>query len=140
MDNYSLKFQIKWSDVDPNMHLRNSVYMDFTDQVRIKYFHVNGISLGDLRRMQIGPILFSVNTNFYKEILINEEVEVNYRLTKISEDGRKWEALHEIFKENGDLAATVTASGAWMDLVKRKTTIPPEELVQVFRKLESGES
>lgn len=139
MNSFSLKFQVKWSDVDPNMHLRNSVYMDFTDQVRIKFFHVNGISLLDFRRMHIGPILFSTTTNFRREILINEEVKVNCKLAMMTEDGRKWEILHEVFKENGELAATVIASGAWMDLTKRKLTTPPVEIVRIFDDLERVE-
>ncbi len=139
MKEFSLKFQVKWSDVDPNMHMRNSVYMDFTDQVRIKFFHVNGISLLSFKEMQIGPILFSTTTNFRKEVLINEEVKVNCKLSMMSEDGRKWAILHEVFKENGELAATVMASGAWMDLSKRKLTTPPESIVKLLEGLERVE-
>lgn len=140
MNQFHLKFQVKWSDVDPNMHLRNSVYMDFTDQVRIKFFHVNGISLLDFREMQIGPILFSTATNFRREILINEEIMVNCKMSSMSDDGRKWTVFHELYKENGELAATVEASGAWMDLAKRKLTTPPERIMKVFEGLERVEA
>lgn len=136
MNSFYLKFHVKWSDVDPNMHLRHSVYLDYTDQVRIKYFDTHGVSFLDFRQLQIGPILFSTKSDFRREVLLNEQVKVNCKLSMLSTDHRKWSVLHEIFKENGDLAATVTAKGAWMDLTKRKVIVPPERLIKIFERME----
>lgn len=136
MKTFHLDFHVKWSDVDPNMHLRHSVYLDYTDQVRIKYFDIHGVSFLDFRQMQIGPILFGTTSDFRREVLLNEQVKVNVKLSYLSPDHRKWSVLHEIFKQNGELAATVIANGAWMDLTKRKIIVPPEKLLKLLEGIE----
>lgn len=139
MNSFNLKFNIKWSDVDPNMHLRHSVYMDFSDQTRVKYFDSKGVSFLDFRDLQIGPILFSTTNQFYKEVLLNEQVTVNCKLAEVSPDFRKWTVVHEVFKENGDLAAKITANGAWFDLQKRKVVVPPENIQKTLNEMERSE-
>jgi len=139
MNSFSIKFNVKWSDVDPNMHLRHSVYMDFSDQTRIKYFDSKGVSFLDFRELQIGPILFSTTNQFYKEVLLNERVTVNCKLSEVSPDFRKWTIIHEIFKENSDLAAVITANGAWLDLRLRKIIAPPQNIIKTLNEMERVE-
>ena len=40
--------------------------------------------------------------------------------------------MHTIYKADGRVAATVTVDGAWLDLDRRKLTVPPAELVAGF--------
>ncbi|GAC1367540.1 MAG: hypothetical protein NVSMB30_02010 [Hymenobacter sp.] len=40
--------------------------------------------------------------------------------------------MHSIFKADDRVAATVTVDGAWLDLDRRKLTVPPAELVAAF--------
>ena len=39
---------------------------------------------------------------------------------------------HEVFNEAGKLSAIIKVYGAWIDLEKRKLTIPPQEAQQLF--------
>ena len=50
----------------------------------------------------------------------------------ILDNGRKWTRNNEIFKENGDLSATVISNGAFFSRETRKVITPPEE---IFKKI-----
>lgn len=125
-------FQIIWAQVDPNGHLRHSAYYDLAAQVRVNAFSAHNLNIKDLLRLGVGPILFREEARFYKELVLNEEVRVDLKISKAREDGYKWSIIHTFYKKDDSVAATVTVDGAWMDLQQRKVTVPPKEIVQAF--------
>ncbi|MTI22200.1 acyl-CoA thioesterase [Fulvivirga sp. RKSG066] len=135
MDNYKTTFEVKWAEVDPNMHLRHTAYLDFADQARIRFFRANGFSFNKLMQMGIGPIIFGTETDYRKEILLSETITIDCELLEQSSDGRKWKIKHDVYKEDGSHAATLTYRGAWMDIRARKLTAPPEEIVKLLDSL-----
>ena len=42
---------------------------------------------------------------------------------------------HQLFNEAGELSAEIKVYGAWIDLIKRKLTSPPDEFVKIFEDL-----
>lgn len=140
MNKYQKKFEVKWSDVDPNNHLRNTVYVDYTDHVRFSYFDSQGIDYKYIRKLGVGPIFFKVCTTFFKEVLLHETVTVNLKLLSLSDDGSRWAFEHEILKEDGRLAAKVEVQGAFLDLKTRKLTTPSQEMNEAVLKLERADT
>ena len=51
----------------------------------------------------------------------------------------RWTMMHEIWKNETVLAAVITVDGAWIDIVKRKLAIPPQELIDAFNKVRKAE-
>ena len=137
--NSMVRFEVKWADVDPNMHLRHTVYLDFTDQARVQLFAEHGIPFTSLRKMMLGPVIFGVASSFHKEVLLGESVGVDCKLLGMSEDFRKWHFRQHVYKENGEVAALVSTKGAWVDLMQRKLTIPHEKIIAVMEKVERSE-
>jgi acyl-CoA thioester hydrolase len=45
----------------------------------------------------------------------------------------------KFFREDGGLAARVSTLGGWLDLSKRKLTVPPEALAEALRLLQRAE-
>ncbi len=133
-------FKTKWADFDPNNHLRHSSYNDYAAECRVRFFHHYGLSLTEFHTLHIGPVLFQEHTNFYREISIGENLTVELLLKGVSENGERFKFTHNIFKENGVLAATIEVYGAWLDLVKRKLTIPPEKIMDIFNQLKKSDS
>jgi acyl-CoA thioester hydrolase len=43
--------------------------------------------------------------------------------------------VHTLYKADGRPAATITVDGAWLDLDRRKLTVPPPELTEAMRLL-----
>lgn len=142
MDKYSKSFLVKWSELDPNGHVRHSAYNDYAAQTRVSAFDDFGFGMEKLISVQVGPVLFREEVRFFKEIRMSETIEADLQLLKVRRDGSKWSILHNIYKSTGDLAATVIVEGAWLHLQKRKIVIPPEELkeaIMLYPKAENFE-
>ena len=133
---YKVEFATKWSDFDPNRHMRHTAYNDYAAEVRIRYFADNNFSIHQFTKHNIGPILFTEETSFRKEIHLGENITVNIKLSGISENFERWKIVHEVFNEVGKLSAIIKVYGAWIDLTKRKLIAPPKEAFAMFEKAE----
>ena len=140
MDKFSTTYRTRWADMDPNGHMRHSAYADYAADQRVVMLAQAGFDLKHFARLRIGPILFREETRFLKEIGIGEEIRVNSRLVQLREDGARWTIMHGIFKADGQLAATVSVDGAWLDLAQRKLTVPPAELTEMMRAMPAYEA
>jgi len=132
---FKVKFNTKWSDFDPNRHMRHTAYNDYAAELRVRFFQEHGLSMNEFAKLNIGPILFKEETSFYKEIHIGENIEVHMELEGVSKGIERWRFTHQIFNKDGVLAAEIKVYGAWIDLIKRKLTAPPAEFVKIFEDL-----
>jgi acyl-CoA thioester hydrolase len=140
MSSYSKKIEIRWSDIDPNFHLRHSVYYDFGAFVRISFMTENGLTPFIMQQQHIGPILFREECVFKKEIHFNDTVEVNIRLVKSTPDMSRWTMVHEVWKNGDTVSAIITIDGAWMNTELRKLAIPPESFQETFKQIPRAEN
>tara|TARA_B110000503_G_C7083365_1_gene386141 strand:- start:201 stop:647 length:447 start_codon:yes stop_codon:yes gene_type:complete len=129
---FKVTFPTKWSDFDPNRHMRHTAYNEYAAEVRIRYFAEHHFSIEEFTKHNIGPVLFTEETSFRKEIHIGEDISVNIKLSGLSENNERWKIVHEIFNEAGKLSAVIKVYGAWIDLTKRKLTVPPKEAQHLF--------
>ncbi len=132
MDKLRYKGQVMWSQVDANMHLRHSAYADFGAHARLVLMESMGFNARLMKQLHLGPILFREETIYRKEIQPNENIEVSSFLSKCRKDGSRWSIKHEIFKENGEIAAIINVDGAWMNVVLRKLDCLPQEYADIF--------
>ncbi|MEM9023493.1 MAG: acyl-CoA thioesterase [Bacteroidota bacterium] len=131
--------KIRWADIDHNQHVRHSAYYDYGAQCRISFFQANGFDMAYFAQHHIGPILFSEQCNFLRELTLGETVAINLRAGSLSGDGTKWTLYHELFKESGEKAAHLKVTGAWMNTALRKITAPPEGMAKAMHGLAAGE-
>lgn len=131
METFSQNILVRWADLDPNQHVRHSVYYDYGAQARMACLEHFGVGLGWLARQEIGPILFREEARFYRELKLGDELLINVLLAGHSQDQRKWSMRHEITR-GATLCATIDLDGAWFDLRKRKILVPPDELKEKF--------
>ena len=129
---FTVTFNTKWSDFDPNRHMRHTAYNDYAAEVRVRYFKEQNFSIEEFTKHNIGPILFTEETSFRKEIHLGENITVDIKLAGLSKNGERWKITHHIFNEAGKLAAIIKVYGAWIDLTKRKLTVPPKEAQFLF--------
>lgn len=139
MSIFSMPVQIRWSDLDPNFHLRHSVYYDWAAMCRMEFLLKNGLTPALMQRLQFGPIIFREEAVFRKEIKYGEEITINMLLVKGRKDYSRWTIAHEIKKGDGTVCAVVTIDGAWLNVAERKLFIPPAEVKEVFGKIEHGD-
>jgi acyl-CoA thioester hydrolase len=117
---YKVTFATKWSDFDPNRHMRHTAYNEYAAEARVRYFASQNFSINEFTKHNIGPILFEEYTSFRKEIHLGENISVNFKLSGISKNNERWKITHEIFNADGKLSAIIKVYGAWIDLEKRK--------------------
>ena len=140
MSIFELPLQIRWSDLDPNFHLRHSVYYDWAAMYRMEFLTRNGLTPALMQKMQFGPIIFREEAVFRKEIKYGEEISINMILVKGRRDFSRWTIAHEIRKADQTLCATVSIDGAWLNVAERKLFIPPDEVKTVFSQIPFGEN
>lgn len=138
MEIFRQPLTIRWADLDPNGHVRHSVYYDFGAQVRIAYLQQAGFDISWMTRHNIGPVLFREEAQFKRELHLGDSLLIDVRLAGLSEDRRKWSMRHRILRGD-ELCAILDLDGAWLDLRSRKLTPPPEELLVRFTALERTE-
>jgi acyl-CoA thioester hydrolase len=131
--------QVRWSDLDPNVHLRHSVYYDWGAFCRISFLEETGLSADVMRKLMIGPILFREECVFRKEVRLGDDVSINLEVTRARKDFSRWTIQHQIQKNGDTVAAVLTVDGAWLDVVKRKLTTPPSPVVETFSQMPVAE-
>lgn len=136
---FQVTFATKWADFDPNRHMRHTAYNDYAAEVRVRYFAKHNFTINKFTEFNLGPILFTEETSFRKEIHLGENITVNLKIQGLSENNERWKIIHEVFNEAGKLSAIIKVYGAWIDLTKRKLTIPPKEAQHLFDKAEKSE-
>ena len=124
--------EIRWADLDPNYHLRHSVYYDYGAYIRIHFFEEFGLSTGKMEELKFGPIVFREEAIFRKEIRMGDQLTIDLQLLKSRRDFSRWTIRHQLFKAPDILAATISLDGAWISTVLRKLAVPPTSLAEVF--------
>lgn len=125
--------QVRWSDLDPNFHLRHSVYYDWGAYCRVAYLESIGLDMKRLQELRTGPILFREECIFRKEIKTGDIVTIDMRVQKARRDFSRFTIRHEIRKNGDILSAVLTVDIAWMDVLARKLTALPEEDAQLLQ-------
>jgi acyl-CoA thioester hydrolase len=132
MEKYSVPLNIRWADIDANRHLRHSVYYDFAAAMRMNYLNSNGLTTEKLIEFQVGPILFREEAVFKREVKLEDKVELDVKMIKAMPDYSRWSLQHHFTKPDGTVCTILTVDGAWMDLVKRKLTVPNDFIQGIF--------
>ena len=129
---YTISFKTKWADFDANRHMRHTAYNDYAAETRVRYFESKNFSIDEFTKLNIGPILFHEETFFRKEIHMGEDILVDLKVAGLSKNYERWKITHQIFNSAGKLSAIINVTGAWLDLSKRKLTMPPKQANVLF--------
>ena len=125
---YEKEYDIRWVDLDPNGHMRHSAYLDYGAQIRLAAMADNGLSMGQMAKYGVGPVLFRESIDYHREIRGGETICVGTELTGISKNGKHWRMRHVIKKADGEVAAVIEVRGAWLDLKARRIAPAPDEV------------
>lgn len=135
METFILDVQVRWSDLDPNVHLRHSVYYDWGAFCRIAFLNEHQMTTELMQRLQIGPILFREECVFKREIRLGDKVTISLQVLRAKKDFSRWTIQHTVVKNDDTIAAILTVEGAWLDTAKRKLATPPAEVFSVFSQM-----
>ena len=127
MTNHEFKLPVllRWADLDPNFHLRHSVYYDFAATARVEFLAAHGVSTKLMIEQHFGPILFREEAIFKLEVRPGDSLFINVLVTKMRRDASRFSFRHELTRADGVLCAIMNVDGAWIDSQLRKLTVPP---------------
>lgn len=128
-------FTARWSDLDANRHLRNTLFSEFATHTRFRLLQAHGFSQAAFESLRFGPVMFREEIRYRREVLFGERITVNVLFAGLSDDGSQWRVRQEVRREDGKQAALLTIDGAWIHLDTRKLVPPPPELLEVIRGL-----
>jgi acyl-CoA thioester hydrolase len=140
MTHFQSQFAVRWSDLDPNYHVRHTQFSSYASETRIAFFVNSGLMPTYLQEHNVGPILFHEEIFYYNEVSLGDTVTVNCLVTSISENASKVKICNEIFSSSGKKSAVINSTTMWLDLTQRKIVKPPAKVVEVFNQLLSNES
>jgi acyl-CoA thioester hydrolase len=124
-ERFRRSIHLRWSDLDPNFHVRHSCYYDFGAQVRMQVLEGMGLTLEVMKEQGFGPVLFREECVFKREIRFGDKLALTVRVRRQRQDLSRWSFQHEFVREDGNVCAILTVDGAWMDMRTRKLTVPP---------------
>ncbi|OWW22213.1 acyl-CoA thioesterase [Noviherbaspirillum denitrificans] len=137
---YQYQYTVSWSDLDANVHMRNTGYLDYAAQTRFMYLKESGFTPADFKEAGIGPVIFSEQIAYHKEFHFLENFSVTMELGGLSEDGAKFIMVNRFYKADGRLAAEVATRGAWFNLADRRVGPPPQALNDALLRLPRTEN
>jgi acyl-CoA thioester hydrolase len=136
MARYVKRFDIRWSDLDMNGHMRNTAYSEYCIDVRVAFLQEHGFGFAEFGRRGFGPVILREEARYFREIGAGETFEVDYRLSGLAPDGSRWRVEHEMRKGDGQRSALLSLEGVWLDLATRRPIPPPADLLDAFLQLE----
>lgn len=122
--------------MDFNSHMRNTAYLDKAADVRQMFLAENGFPVEEFSRLKIGPVVMRDELEYYKEVGLQQRIDVTYALAGLAPDGSRFVLRHEFFRPDGALSARVTSTGGWLNLVERRLIAPPPALLAAMHALE----
>jgi acyl-CoA thioester hydrolase len=126
---------VRWSDLDANRHVRNTIFSEFATHARIRLLEAYGFSQTRFESLRFGPVMFREEIRYRRELVFGEDATVNVLFAGLSEDGSRWRVHQEVTRASGKVAASLTIDGAWIHLDRRKLVAPPPELLEVLQSL-----
>ena len=135
---YTKQFEIRWSDVDANRHLRNSAYIDYMSHTRMSFLMEHNLDQKQLAQRNLGPVAFYEHMYYFREVFPGKPVHVSLQMKGMSEDGMYFLFLHDFYDADGKNFARCEMMGSWIDLSTRKLTGLPDDLLSKFNTFEKS--
>lgn len=129
---YIKEFEIRWSDLDANLHLGNSKYIDFMSHTRMAFLIDNNLDLKHMQSHNLGPITLQEHIYYFKEVRPGATIRVSSEIFGFTPDGRFLKFEHNFYDVQGKNLANAQILFSWIDIKKRKIgAISPELLAKI---------
>ena len=126
---------MRWSDLDANRHVRNTIFSELATHTRFRLLEANGFPQSRFESLRFGPVMLREEIRYRRELRFGEEATVGVLFAGLSEDGSQWRVHQEVMRDDGKQAGILTIDGAWIGLDSRKLIAPPRELLDLLLSL-----
>jgi acyl-CoA thioester hydrolase len=139
MDIYEKLIEVRMDDIDLNGHLHNSRYLEYASHARASYFEESDFPVSRMYQAGMGPVMFSEVIEYRHELFLGQLVTLQVQIVGMNADASRWQILHTFLRPDGKQAASLTSSGAWVDLKAREVKAPPPEIRSLMDAIRSPE-
>jgi acyl-CoA thioester hydrolase len=129
---FTCPFEVRWSDVDGNRHVRNTAFSEYATHTRFRLLAAHGFDAARLEALRFGPVMMREETRYRRELHLGDRVTVTVRCSGLSADASHWRVHQEVLRDDGKEAAVLTIVGGWIHLDSRKLIVPPPELAAIL--------
>ena len=129
-------YQVRWSDVDANGHMRNTAYSEYATDVRIAFFGEAGFGWRRFEELGLAPVLLREEIDYRREAGLGDRVRVTVQAVGLSPDGARWKLRSLLAGDGGEALALVSVLGGFIHLADRRLVVPPPELAAALARLE----
>lgn len=129
-------YQVRWSDVDANGHMRNTAYSECATDARIAFFREAGFGWRRFEELGLSPVLLREEIDYRREAGLGDRVRVTVQAVGLSPDGARWKLRSLLAGDGGEEMALVSVLGGFIHLADRRLVVPPPELAAALARLE----
>ncbi|TDC89941.1 acyl-CoA thioesterase [Actinomadura sp. 7K507] len=122
-DPFSVRFQVRIYEVDPQLHLNGAVYVQYADHSRFQCLQAAGVSVEGMLRDGFGPVNLETVIRYYKELRAGDEVDVTCDWKWGA--GKTYRVEHAFRRSDGEVAAEVNYVSGLIDLEARRLLTDP---------------
>ncbi len=133
MDAYTTTYEVRWTDIDANRHVRYSAYIDAAAEQRFRFFNEHDLPPEVFDKLDVGPVYTTLNVSFFREARLGETLTICYLLTGLSPSGTRWSVQHNFLKSNGKKAVSVSLEGTILNLSTRQPVAPTPQIMEAFQ-------
>lgn len=124
------KLQVREFHLDTFGHVNHAVYLQMCEDARWQMCFEGGITLEDIHKEQIGPIILDASVKYKKELKTRENIEIHTTFKKIRDT--IFQIHHTIYKEDKTISAELVLHGAIWNMKERKLIAPTEKWKQII--------
>ncbi len=137
---YIKEYKVLWSDLDGNMHMKNTSYLEYASNIRMTYFFDMGFPPKKMLETGIGPVAVRDEILYIREIQLMEPFTVSLQLDGLSDDHSRMRLINVFTDAKERIFSKVISDGVWFNLRERKVTPPPAEIMELMLTLPRSES
>ncbi|MFD4658791.1 acyl-CoA thioesterase [Kitasatospora sp. NPDC058444] len=122
---FTTRITVRGYETDSQGHLNQAVYLQYAEHARWEYLRAAGIRQTDLVAKGVGPVVLETTVKYLRELRAGDSVEVGCSFTW--RDGKTFQVVQRLVREDGVLAAEITGVGGILDLAERRLVADPRE-------------
>ncbi|MFH8381626.1 acyl-CoA thioesterase [Kitasatospora sp. NPDC018058] len=122
---FTTRVTVRGYETDTQGHLNQSVYLQYAEHARWEYLQAAGIRQADLLAEGVGPVVLETTVKYLRELRAGDSVDISCVFAW--RDGKTFQVVQRLIREDGVLAAEITGVGGILDLAERRLVKDPRE-------------
>jgi acyl-CoA thioesterase FadM len=138
---FSVEYRVAWDDLDPSLHLRAAVLVDYAVNTQFSWLEHLGFKQARFAELGYEPIVTRMEARYHHEVTYSETVKDTPVIVGASPDYSQWKIRHSYTKTGGkDKVGWIVLEGTWLNWKTRQAVAPTADLAEALSKLPRSEN